>query len=116
MSQSVVDFTNNPDAVAQHPDGGWWFFKDEYCVKTDSEASASPTGIIKISSDKAWPALIGTDFAKKSTAVARHSDGGWWFFSGELCAKTDSDGTKLLYPTAQISRRWPVLGQLSDLG
>ncbi|MBT2896847.1 hypothetical protein [Streptomyces sp. McG3] len=84
-------FTSGLDAVAFHDDQGFWFFKDDECVKTNGGGTEIlGGGRQKITT--AFPILKNTIFASHLDAVVFHN-GGFWFFKGDQCVKTNGGGT-----------------------
>ena len=118
----MTDFIQ-PNAVVwregegeEHKSQGYWFFKDNMCVKTNDDGTVVLAGPYKITHREAWP-ILDTDeeFAEGGfDAVARHAAGarGYWFFKDGRCCKTNDRGDEWIHKPAPVTAEgnWPVLG------
>lgn len=58
-----------------------------------------------------WPVLAGTPFERDVDSVAARNDG-YWFFKGDLCAKTNISGDGYVVHPKKITAEWTILEDL----
>ncbi|TQN32678.1 hypothetical protein FHX37_2655 [Haloactinospora alba] len=94
---------------------GYWFFKGNRCIKTDRAGTKTLAGgESKITAPEAWPIFQGTDLAEgnfDAVTWCAGSDAGYWFFKGDMCAKTNEEGDEWLEEPCNLtdSQSWPLL-------
>ncbi|MCC3767842.1 hypothetical protein [Streptomyces sp. UNOC14_S4] len=111
MSGNFADGVDAATESGDHGKFGFWFFKGDQALKTDSDGERIEYGPGDITAADNWPALRGTRFANGPVEAAVFSGSGFWFFQGSYCVKTDPKGNDILVAPSPITApgNWPAL-------
>lgn len=93
---------------------GFWFFKGNHAIKTDSSGNHVVKATSDVTSPGYWQGLAGTEFAQGIDAATESGPGGeygFWFFRGAKAIKLDKHGESVeIGPTRITSdEAWPAL-------